>query len=182
LVNKLTDSFIQSCRDGLSAETLKFYRGYLNQAKPVIGTGLTGHEIKQLLDSLQCNNGGKHAYYRCLRAFYNWLYPSKSGYNLNPQDNPILMVNSPKVDKRILPSLSTQQIAYLMEQVQCVRDKAIISLFGDSGLRLSELAAIRAEHIDWNSRLIRVRCKGNKEGWVTKNVGCQEELDQARCT
>ncbi|MFC2000015.1 tyrosine-type recombinase/integrase [Chloroflexota bacterium] len=53
---------------------------------------------------------------------------------------------------------------YLIEQAECVRDKAIISLFADSGLRLSELATIRTENIDWQERLIKATCKGNKEG------------------
>ena len=44
------------------------------------------------------------------------------------------------------------------------RDKAIISLFADSGLRLSELANINPHNIDWDNRLIKVIGKGNKEG------------------
>ena len=164
LTKKLTDSFIQSRRDGLSKETLKFYRGFLNLAEPVVGIGVTGQEIKSLLDSLQCSNGGKHAYYRVLRAFYNWLYSPRSGQGLNLQDNPMLAVESPKVEKRILPSLTIEQIAYLIDQAECLRDKAIISLFSDSGLRLSELASIRLENIDWGHRLVKVWCKGNKEG------------------
>ena len=95
-----------------------------------------GQEIARFLNSLKCSNGGKHAYYRTLRVFYNWLYSPKSGYNLNPQDNPILLVDAPKLEKRILPSLSNEQVDYLIEQAECVRDKAIISLFVDSGLRL----------------------------------------------
>ncbi|NQT05191.1 MAG: tyrosine-type recombinase/integrase [Dehalococcoidia bacterium] len=125
---------------------------------------VTGQDVTQFLDSLQCSGGGKHAYYRVLKTFYNWLYSPKSGYSLNPNDNPILIVDAPKVGKRILPSLSQEQLNYLIEQAGCVRDKAIISLFADSGLRLSELASINPDNIDWNNRLIKVNCKGNKEG------------------
>jgi len=83
---------------------------------------------------------------------------------LNLQDNPILGVEAPKVQKRILPSLNSGELGYLVEQAECTRDKAIISLFADSGLRLSELAGINPHNIDWRQRLIKVRCKGNKEG------------------
>jgi len=155
---------LKSRREGLSSETLKFYRGFLGLAESVVGTSVTGQDVRQFLDSLQCSNGGKHAYYRTLRAFYNWLYSPKAGYGLNPQDNPMLIVESPKVKKPILPSLSTEQIACLIDQAEHVRDKAIISLFADSGLRLSELASIRAENIDWDNHLVKVWCKGNKEG------------------
>jgi len=74
------------------------------------------------------------------------------------------MVESPKVDKKILPSLTSEQVDYLINQAETTRDKAIISLFADSGLRLSELASIKPENINWEERLIKVRCKGNKEG------------------
>jgi integrase/recombinase XerC len=73
-------------------------------------------------------------------------------------------VQPPKVERKILPSLTTEQLDYLIDQTKCVRDKAIISLFADSGLRLSELANINPQHIDWEHRLIKVNCKGNKEG------------------
>ena len=82
---------------------------------------------------------------------------------LDFQDNPILAVAPPKVEKKILPSLTIEQVTYLIDQVESVRDKAIICLFTDSGLRLSELAAIKSEDIDWDNRLIKVWCKGNKE-------------------
>ena len=124
---------------------------------------VTGQDIIRFLDSLQCSGGGKHAYYRALKAFYNWLYSPKSSYNLNPQGNPILAVDSPKVEKRILPSLTIEQVLCLMDNANNVRDKAIISLFTESGLRLRELANIRIQDIDWESRLIRVWGKGNKE-------------------
>jgi len=52
----------------------------------------------------------------------------------------------------------------VIESSCCIRDKAIISLFADSGLRLRELASIEMQNIDWQNRLIKVRCKGNKEG------------------
>ncbi len=136
----------------------------MNLARRVVGINVTGQEITEFLDSLKCSNGGKHAYFRTLRVFYNWLYSPKSGYNLNSQKNPILLVDAPKVEKKILPSLSQEQVEHLIEQADCVRDKAIISLFVDSGLRLSELANINPKNIDWDNRVIKVVCKGNKEG------------------
>jgi len=163
-LSNLLNNFLSSRRQGTSPRTLQFYQGYLNLAKPVIGIGVKGQDIEYFLDNLECSNGGKHAYYRVLRAFYNWLYSPKSSYHLNPQNNPILAVESPKVEKRILPSLTIEQLDYLIEEADCTRDKAIISLFADSGLRLSELANIKISDIDWQHRLIKVICKGNKEG------------------
>lgn len=83
---------------------------------------------------------------------------------LSPSENPVLLIDPPKVEKKIIPSLTPEQVEYLIEQVDHIRDKAIISLFADSGLRLSELASIKPESINWEERLIKVKCKGNKEG------------------
>ena len=163
--SQLIDSFICSRRDGLSAQTINHtYRLYLKLAGEIIGLNVTGQQLQHFINSRQCSQGGKHAYFRTLRVFYNWLYSRASGYNLNPQHNPILDVQAPKVGRKILPSLTPEQVDYLIDQVAHVRDKAIISLFADSGLRLSELANINTHDIDWSHRLIKVKCKGNKEG------------------
>ena len=53
--------------------------------------------------------------------------------------------------KVLLPSLTCQQVEYLIKQAETVRYKAIISLFADSGIRLTELVNIKASHIDWES-------------------------------
>ncbi len=163
LATKLISNFLASRRQGLSKRTIEFYDGYLNRSIVVIRTDVKAQEINDFLDALQCNNGGKHAYFRTLRTFYGWLYSPKSGLKLTFQDNPMLSVDPPKVEKKILPSLTIEQVTYLIDQVENVRDKAIISLFTDSGLRLRELALIKSEDFDWDNRLIRVRCKGNKE-------------------
>ena len=47
-----------------------------------------------------------------------------------------------------------------------MRDKAIVSLFAESGLRLYELANVREDDIDWQNRTIKTLGKGNKEGYA----------------
>ena len=160
----LVSNFIKSRREGLSDLTIKYYQSYLNRAIQVIGITVPGQDVANFIRSLKCTGGGKHAYFRVLKTVYNWLYSPKSGYNLNPQDNPILIIDAPKVERKILPSLTPEQLDYLIKQVDSIRDKAIISLFADSGLRLSELANINPNKIDWDNRLIKVTGKGNKEG------------------
>jgi len=77
--------------------------------------------------------------------------------------NPLVKVNVPKVKKRILPSHTPEQVEYLIEQAETLRDKRIVSLFADSGMRLSELTSIKPPHIDWQNRLITVWGKGGKQ-------------------
>jgi integrase/recombinase XerC len=47
-----------------------------------------------------------------------------------------------------------------------IRDAAIIETIYSCGLRASELSGLRAEDIDWNERLVRVRGKGKRERLV----------------
>jgi site-specific recombinase XerD len=51
----------------------------------------------------------------------------------------------------------------LIEQAGNIRDKAIIGLFADSGIRLNELVNIKPDDIDWESRTVVIMGKGNKQ-------------------
>ena len=62
-------------------------------------------------------------------------------------------MDAPKVPKLILPSLSKEQIELLLDRANNVRDNAIIALFTESGLRLSELSNIRQRDIDWQAQI-----------------------------
>jgi len=66
----------------------------------------------------------------------------------------------------ILPSLSRQQVELLIDKAPRSRDRAIVSLLAESGLRLTELVNIKNDDIDWQSRTVKVLGKGNKEGYA----------------
>ncbi|MBA7502828.1 Tyrosine recombinase XerD [subsurface metagenome] len=72
-------------------------------------------------------------------------------------------VDKPKPAKRILPSLTAEQVNYLIGEADNIRDKAIISLLADSGMRLNEIANIKASDIDWDSYTVTIIGKGNKQ-------------------
>ncbi|MBN1367179.1 MAG: tyrosine-type recombinase/integrase [Dehalococcoidales bacterium] len=164
--DELIIAFIASRREGLSTQTIeRRYKGYLRRSKEVIGLHIDGQDIQNFLKTRQCN-AAKFDYYSVLRIFYNWLYSRNSGYGLNVQDNPILNVEAPRVEKKILVSLTSEEVERVINRANSIRDKAIISLFADSGLRLDELANISPKNIDWQNRLIKVKCKGNKEGYA----------------
>jgi len=120
--------------------------------------------ISHFLRSLSCSPGGKHGYFKCLRAFYNWLYSPKAGLGFKAEANPVTWVEAPKRPLLILPALTRVQVESLIDKAGTTRDRAIISLFTESGLRLFELTNIRPHDIDWDrARTIRVMGKGRKE-------------------
>ena len=85
-------------------------------------------------------------------------------------------MTAPMLGKPILPSLSKDQVELLVEKSKSTRDKAIIALFTESGLRLSELANIRAQDIDWNHRTVRVMGKGRKEAYAPSGALTEQYL------
>jgi len=131
--------FIASRADGTSQGTIDFYSKYLTKSVPVLGLSPSPKALEKYLTTLTCTLGGKHAYFRAISVFYNWLYSARSGYNLSPRDNPIDLIDPPKKPNLILPSLTREQVDLLISTAKTTRDKAIISLFVESGLRLSEL-------------------------------------------
>ncbi len=165
-IAKAIDLFLKSRRNGISPNTVIFYSKPLKRALPILGLTPTPQQLNSFFNSLPCSQGGKHAYYRAISVFFNWLYSPKSGMHLQPSQNPISCIDPPKRPKLILASLSKEQVRLLIEKAHSNRDKAIISLFTESGLRLSELLGIRLDDIDWDSRTIRVLGKGDKEGYA----------------
>jgi site-specific recombinase XerD len=74
--------------------------------------------------------GGKHAYFRGIEVFVNYLF--RSGYLT---ENPLWKVEAPKPSSPILPSLTLSQVQYLIDEADMLRDKCLISLLADSGMR-----------------------------------------------
>jgi site-specific recombinase XerD len=152
---RFLDEFLHSRRQGTSPRTNEFYEACL---RPFVNDyDLTPGDINSFLANLSCNNG-RNAYYRAIRAFCNWLY--RQGYI---HENPITKVDPPKMTKVILPSLTPEQVEHLIASAESVRDKAIVSLFADSGIRLNELLTMKANDIDLSSMTVTVWGKGGKQ-------------------
>jgi len=150
--------FMESRTAGNTTQgTLRYYRAKLSKFLENVNPDTANpSDIDRFL--MQFNNAGnRHAYFRAIRAFYGWR---EDVFGLA---NPVKRMKSPKVPKLILPSLKSEDVNKLIEQTESARNKAIISLFVESGLRLSELANIKLTDIDWQSKTIRVLGKGRKE-------------------
>jgi site-specific recombinase XerD len=91
----------------------------------------------------------RHASYRAIKAFYRWL---NNEYGIQ---DVMSSMPAPIMNKPLLPSLSLNDVCFLIEQAGSVRDKAIIALFTESGLMLSELTDIMPNDIDWQHRVIK---------------------------
>ena len=147
---------------GCTNKTIAFYRSILIRYEASMDyTRANRTRVERFLNSIPYSNnnlGNRHAYFRTLRVFHKWL---NSEYGIN---NPMIGIPAPRLSKLVLPSLSVEQVETLINCVDSIRDKSIIALLTESGLRVSELAAIRLDDINWES--IRVLGKGRKESYA----------------
>ncbi|MFC2002893.1 tyrosine recombinase XerC, partial [Chloroflexota bacterium] len=143
--------FLQSRKaSDCSRETLRFYKVKLCKfLSEVNADKARQQDIERFL--LQFNTpGNRHAYFRAIRTLYKWR---EQIFDLS---NPMKHMKAPKMGKLILPSLNQDHVLTLIQEVHNIRDKAIIALFTESGLRLSELANISPNDIDWDAHTIQV--------------------------
>ena len=63
-------------------------------------------------------------------------------------------MSAPRLPKPVLGHPSLSDIRVLVDRAPTVRDKAVISMFADTGMRLSELAGITLDKIRWDNRTI----------------------------
>ena len=105
-------------------------------------------------------------YARAIRAFFGYLH--REGFI---EANPMAGVKMPKVPETVVPTFSEKEIEKLLAQPdkssnEGFRDYAIMLTFIDTGVRLSELATLKASDIDYEQNLFRVMGKGLRERYV----------------
>lgn len=106
-------------------------------------------------------------YYSSLNSFFKYLLEHEI---IN--QNPLELIDYPKYKKRIPEYIYESNINDLLntqtaDKIELeARNKAIVYLLLDSGLRLSELVNIKVSDIDFIDRSIKVFGKGSKDRYV----------------
>ncbi len=99
------------------------------------------------------------------RSFYAWLLE-----NGDIIHNPTTGLRAPKAPRKLPQVLDADEAVKLVELPTDaplgLRDRALLELFYSSGLRLSELCALRWRDIDAISAMVLVHGKGNRERMV----------------
>jgi site-specific recombinase XerD len=115
--------------------------------------------------------------YRALQQFFKWLAAE------DQLPDPMAGLQPPHVSHKLIPVFTSQELTRL-EQA-CAgrsfaqrRDTAIIAVFTATGIRLSELAGLRASDADLWQREITVRGKGGKDRIVKIGHQTARNLDR----
>ncbi|MBE6589941.1 MAG: tyrosine recombinase XerC [Ruminococcaceae bacterium] len=114
-----------------------------------------------------------------LRSLYKYLVNKRHYLDYNPTVD----IDSPKKEKTLPKVLTLDESVRLLETVEAdreskfrTRDYAILTLFLNCGMRLSELVGINVTDIDSELSSLRVIGKGNKERIVYLNDACRYAL------
>lgn len=115
-----------------------------------------------------------------IRVFFNYLSQKAGLIDNNPAQN----LETPKIDKRLPKYLSLEDSKKLLSVVNktdnrnAKRDYAIITLFLNCGMRLSELVGINISDIIFSECKLNVIGKGNKERTIYLNKACMRAIDE----
>ena len=115
-----------------------------------------------------------------IRVFFNYLSQKANLIEINPAQN----LETPKSDKRLPKYLNLEQSKKLLETTSnednrnYQRDYAIMTLFLNCGLRLSELVGINIKDIDFSEAKLNVIGKGNKERTIYLNKACLKAVSE----
>jgi len=95
--------------------------------------------------------------------------------------NPARLVSSPRLEKRLPKVISIDEVIKFVETPDAEtelgkRDRAILELLYATGCRVSEVAGMNFEDIDFKHETIRVRGKGRKERFVPFGSKAKEAL------
>ncbi|MBR5871714.1 MAG: tyrosine recombinase XerC [Clostridia bacterium] len=115
-----------------------------------------------------------------LKSFYKYLTVTEHFF----ENNPVRDIESPKQSQKLPKYLSLdecivllQTIAHDTESPTRDRDFAMITMFLNCGMRLSELVGISLTDIDRDMRSLRVIGKGAKERVIYLNDACRAALN-----
>ncbi len=101
-----------------------------------------------------------------LRSFFNYLV-----FEDYRQTNPLDLIESPKIGRKLPDTLSTKEIDELilaidLSKPEGERNRAIIETLYSCGLRVSELITLKLSDLFFEEGFLKVTGKGNKQRFV----------------
>ena len=115
-----------------------------------------------------------------IRVFFKYLSQKANLIDKNPAQN----LETPKLDRRLPKYLTLDDSKKLLtvasneENRNAKRDYAIITLFLNCGMRLSELVGINLTDISFDDCKLNVIGKGNKERTIYLNKACMKAISE----
>ncbi len=174
-MKELIDPFLDylSVERGLSHNTIISYRKdlllyteSLDHAHINAVSGITKNEITDFMFSQKDAGLSARSIARrlsAIRMFHRFLVRERIA-----QNDPSVLVDTPKLWKRVPETLSLNEVEALLAQPnirkkQGIRDKAILEALYATGMRVSEVSNLRADNVNLEVGFLRCIGKGDKE-------------------
>src|SRR2546425_2962242 len=111
-----------------------------------------------------------HSYMRAINGFLSWARTQGEGGNARGR--------LPSMRKRVLDTLSREEIQRMEDAAETERDKLIVRLLADTGMRLGELLALRPHdvRVEGGKNVVKVRGKGDRDRLVPLAPGLARRL------
>lgn len=163
-------------RKNLVDESIDFNDIAIEDISPEVLESVTKQDIYAYNAFLErerkISNRSKFRKISSVRSFYNYLYAKIEVI----KKNPIIDIDMPKIEKTLPVYLTLDQSLNLLKTIEKSkikalykkRDYAIVTLFLNCGMRLSELSAINISHLK-DDNTLKVIGKGNKERTIYLN-------------
>lgn len=129
---------------------------------------------------LKNSNRTKNRKLSSIRSFFNYLSTKVDLIEYNPAEN----IDSPKIDRTLPVYLDLEEAMSILKEIANSnqnsiyksRDYAIVTLFLNCGMRLSELSNLNITDI--RTDILRVMGKGRKQREIYLNKACIEALNE----
>jgi len=179
-------AFLLSCRvDELSPRTLGDYEQKIGRfvyfafsLKVTQPNKVTANHVRMFLLKCQetCIPYSVRDYYGCVKRFFNWMISEGV-----LKSNPMAPIRRPKVPEKLIQPFKPEHINELLylcsgTNLLSLRNQAIILIYYDTGLRLSEISKIQLKDIDFDREIIKVMGKGAKERVVRVGKRTQKTM------
>ncbi len=173
LVAQTIENFLTDCHiRRLSPKTIEFYKAKFKvfadycEAQAIAAIDqLDASTLRRFflwLEERGNNPGGRHAYFRTLRAWLRWLEDEYEGFT-----SPLRRLKTPKVEVQPIEGVSLADVQALLatcdKSFSGCRDKALLLFLLDTGLRVSECLQLEWQDIDLATGSILVRRTKNKK-------------------
>jgi site-specific recombinase XerD len=118
--------------------------------------------------------------FRALQQFFRWHATEDPD---EPRANPMACLKPPKIGDKLVPVFTDEELAALLGTCkgggfQNRRDYAIISMFKDTGARLSELAGLATDDVSPRDREAVATGKGDKQRTIRFTYDTARALDR----
>ncbi len=196
-LHRLIEGFLLSCKvENKSPATISFYKNILDKFQWYLQKfgveNIDATAIRSFLGYLKETNSRwdsnntranrpvcaytVHRYYTGLSALFRWAIDEGM-----IETNPMVTIRKPRFQRKIIKGLEPEICNKLLgsfngKDIENYRNKAIVYMFLDTGLRLSELTNLRMSDINMEQGIIKVIGKGDKERLVRIGIKTQKAL------